>query len=720
MQTAPVHADRRERRAGWLLALLSAIAVAIGVAPEVLLDAPDLNDSAYHVALALRADEAWQRGQSPIDFWYPDVALGFPLLRHYQHLPHIALAAAHRLTGGTVSIATLQRLTLGLLLALFPLSVFTGLRRVGLAPLIAGCAALAAPLLSTPHLYGLGFESYLWGGSGLYAQLVAVVLAPLALAEAYRAVSAGRGTAIAAVLIAATFISQLVYGYMVALSIPAFAILGPARRWRAARVAVLLAAAFLVGSYFFVPALGGAEFANHSVWEKPEKWDSLGAPAVLVHLITGRLFDSGRLPALSVLAAVGIVHIVWRGDAKLRLLAGLFVFWLLLYFGRPTWGRLIDLLPLVQDIPLHRFIGAVHLFGLVLIGASLAWLLRGIGLLRGGWRTAAAIGALACLVAAPVYERMSYLRSSLGWKRRAAAALAESPDVAQLMQQLKSLPDGRAYVGVPARKAEYLRIDAIPLTALCLLHGVDTLGFLWIPITFAGDVQVWFDPANELYCRIFGVRYLVYDQHATPPPFADLRHSIGRYRVYEVADASYFGVVNVPFAVPCTKRSVYDIGYAWLRTTLPGWQIYPALALGDRAPANIPRRPLNPNVLMTELRATASAPSNGATTLRQIGPWECEVAVARPMTVIRRCGYHPGLRATVDGVPSTVYPVVPGFAATDVPAGRHNVAFSYEPARHWPWWIGGALALVAAEFAARRLCSRASRHAATRAGPMPA
>ena len=103
MQTAPVHADRRERRAEWLLALLSAVAVAIGVAPEVLLDAPDLNDSAYHVALALRADEAWQRGQLPIDFWYPDVALGFPLLRHYQHLPHIALAAAHRLKIGRAS-----------------------------------------------------------------------------------------------------------------------------------------------------------------------------------------------------------------------------------------------------------------------------------------------------------------------------------------------------------------------------------------------------------------------------------------------------------------------------------------------------------------------------------------------------------------------------------------------------------------------------------------
>ena len=265
-----------ERRLGWALALLAAAAVAAGVAPELAIDCPDLNDSAYHVTLALRADEALQRGQSPVDFWEPDIALGFPLLRHYQHLPHLFLVALYHALGGAVPIPVLYRFLLGALLTLFPLSVHFGLRRFGVSPLAAGCSALIAPLLSTPHLYGFGFESYMWGGSGLYAQLFAAVLLPLAFSESYRAVSTGRGLAVAAALLAATFISQLVYGYMAALSVLSFVVPGGDRRRRALRIGVLLVTAFLVGAYFFVPALRDAEFANHSVWEKQEKWDSLG------------------------------------------------------------------------------------------------------------------------------------------------------------------------------------------------------------------------------------------------------------------------------------------------------------------------------------------------------------------------------------------------------------------------------------------------------------
>ncbi|MCZ6816810.1 MAG: hypothetical protein O7F76_08995, partial [Planctomycetota bacterium] len=64
--------------------------MAAAVAPELLLDCPDQNDSAFHIALASRAEEALLQGESPADFWLPDVGLGFPLFRHYQHLPHLA------------------------------------------------------------------------------------------------------------------------------------------------------------------------------------------------------------------------------------------------------------------------------------------------------------------------------------------------------------------------------------------------------------------------------------------------------------------------------------------------------------------------------------------------------------------------------------------------------------------------------------------------------
>ncbi len=686
----------RERRLGCGLALLAAVAMAAAVTPELAVDCPDLNDSAYHIALAQRADEALGRGESPVDFWYPDVGLGFPLFHHYQHLPHLFLASLHRLLGGAVPIAMLYRVTLGTLLALFPLSVFWALRWLGLPHLTAGCAALVAPLASTPHLYGLGLESYMWGGSGLYAQLFASVLMPLALAESYRVVRDGRSPVPAALLIAATFLSQLVYGYMVALSSIAFVLSGGRRGRRALRLAVLLAVVFLIGAYFFVPALRDAEFANHSVWEKAEKWDSLGARTILHHLVTGALFDYGRWPVLTILVAAGFVYAVWRGKEPLRLIAAFFVVWLFLYFGRPTWGRLMDFLPLSGDIPLHRFIGAVHLFGLILAGCGLAWVARSIGLLR-RWPRALAAGIVLVLLIAPaVRERARYLVRSRTWKSEAAAAVAADNDLKPLLAQLHALPAGRVYVGLPGRPQEYLRVGAIPLSAFCLLEGVDTLGFLWIAITFGSDVQVWFNPDDETHCRTFGVRYLVFDAHRSPPAFAQLIRAVGRYRIYEVAGVSYFGVAEVPFAIPCSKRTVYGLGHAWLRSPLPRWRVYPALAIAGRAPPDLRQVALDPGDPTHRLSSLARPSTLEPTSFRELTPWACEVEVPRAAAVVRRGSYHPGLRATVDGVARAVFPSVPGFAAVTVPVGRHEVRFWYSPGVPWLWLLIGAAALLSA------------------------
>jgi hypothetical protein len=688
-------AQRSPRRhLGWGLAVLAALGVAIGVTPELSLDCPDLNDSAYHLAIALRAREALARGDSPIDFWYPDVALGFPLLRHYQHLPHLFLVGVDRVVGRWLPMQATYRVVLGALLVLFPLAMYRALRRCDCPPLVAGCAALVAPLLSTPHLYGLSFESYLWGGSGLYAQLFASVLAPLAIAAAYRAVSTGRGVRWAALLSAATFVSQLVYGYIVALSTLALVPFGPQRGRRFARAALVLTGCFLIGSYFFVPALRDAELANRSVWEKPEKWNSLGAPTILRYLATGELLDHGRPPVVTAFVGLGLLCALGRRDRLGSLFAGLFVLWLLLYFGRPTWGRLLDVLPAAYDLPLHRLIGGVHLFAIPLAGYGLAFVVDCIATPRHWLRTITAAVTLALLLSPALAERAAYLQKSRRWKADAHAALQTNTDWRELLTQLRALGGGRCYVGIPGRAPEYLRVGGIPLTALCLLDGIDTLGFLWIAITWAGDVQVWFDPDNPVHCRTFGVRYLVFEESRPPPPSARLLNVVGKYRVYQTTEASYFGVVDVPFAVRCTKRSVYEVGRAWLESGFPAADRYPALHIDGHGPANMPPVEFIPE--QTFARPLGGPPMPAGRIVRAQDTWSCDVELTRPAAVVRRAGYHAGLRATVDGQPAQVFPVTPGFAAVQVPAGSHIVQFRYEPARRWPWAFAGlaAFALV--------------------------
>ncbi|HEV2057610.1 MAG TPA: hypothetical protein VGV06_20955 [Methylomirabilota bacterium] len=257
-----------------------------------------------------------------------------------------------------VSLEAIYRRSLGILLALFPLSMFVAMWRMDFGPVEACCGAMVAPLLSMPSLYNLGLESYLWVGKGLYTQLFASVLAPLAFAETYRAVRTGRRLALAAALIAATFLSHLECGYILGLSALSL-VLGPHDRgYRVARLAMILAATGLAESYFLVPAVRDSAFANQSVWEEAATWDSLGARVVLSSLVRGELLDHGRWPVLTGLALVGLVWAIWRGPLCARPVAGLAVVWTLRDFGRATWGWLIDMLPFSSDFPMHRFIRA--------------------------------------------------------------------------------------------------------------------------------------------------------------------------------------------------------------------------------------------------------------------------------------------------------------------------------------------------------------------------
>ena len=111
----------------------------------------------------------------------------------------------------------------------------------------------------------------------------------------------------------------------------------------------------------YAPLSGEVIAVNGALSDAPEQVNA--APYGDGWLFTGDLLDHGRLPVLSLLLAAGATcAIVTR--ARLALLAlGLFGLWLVLYFGRPTLGPLIDLLPLDDGLFLHRLLGGVDIFG---------------------------------------------------------------------------------------------------------------------------------------------------------------------------------------------------------------------------------------------------------------------------------------------------------------------------------------------------------------------
>ncbi len=276
----------------------------------------------------------------------------------------------------------------------------------------------------------------------MYTQLWGMFLLPMALAQSYTTLKTGRGVFWSVLLLVATLLSHLVYGYIAFISLGLFVFLpllgkrtitgesnGP---WvRIKRLILLFLLVILVAAYFLLPYLLDRTYMNRSVWEEQGKYDAYGYTWTLDALIRGELFDYGRFPSLTILAGIGLLVCLWRWrDEKYRIPVALFLVWLLLYFGRPTWGVLLNLLPLSQDLHFHRLIAGVHLSGILLIGIALAlpwqWALAG----KKAWQVlVTAVCTTALLV--PVYrERGIYLSQNASWMAQSRAAVgAEQEDL---------------------------------------------------------------------------------------------------------------------------------------------------------------------------------------------------------------------------------------------------------------------------------------------------
>ena len=85
---------------------------------------------------------------------------------------------------------------------------------------------------------------------------------------------------------------------------------------------------------------------------------------------------------------LGALLILWKlyRDRRLPAQEGFVlsaaVLWLLVFFGRPTWGPLLLLLGATRDLHLHRVVGAVQIFFVLLAAIAMA----------AGWRELARRG----------------------------------------------------------------------------------------------------------------------------------------------------------------------------------------------------------------------------------------------------------------------------------------------------------------------------------------
>jgi hypothetical protein len=706
---------------GWAPLLAVAAAAAFGLVtlwPE-LTPVANLNDTPLHASMVRWAEARLAGGATPFDGWYPYLGQGFPQFHHYQTLPHLVTAPLATVLGGDRSVAW----TLYLLLSLWPVSVYAGARLMGWGRWEAAGAAVVAPLVVSASGYGYEQSSYTWQGYGAWSQLWGMWLLPLAWGLTWRAVRRGRGAALAALVLGATLGAHVLTGYLALVSLAAWVLVGRAGAVRrVARAVVVGAGGLLAAAWVLVPALDDDAWANYAGYERETFWyDSFGARKVLGWLLSGSLYDEGRLPVVTALVAAGLVVCArrWRGDLRARATVLVWGLSLVLFFGRPTLGPLLEVLPGSDDLFLHRFVIGVHLGGVLLAGIGGSALARTMVRRAGRLPTLSSrpavlvvgVAALILVALSPAWrERAAYAGKGRAFVEvQEAADREDGSDLAPLIEELRWRGDGRAYAGMPFNWGRAYRVGYVPVYAELLNADVDALGFTLRVASLSTAVEVLFDETNPEHYAIFNVRYLLLPMERRPPVPASLVLASGRHRLWRVeAEAGYVQVVDPApparadrttlAAVVGPTLSAEDAAARRPTVAFAGAQVAPGTSGGGGRPGTV--EPLS------------DSPESGTFAAR--------VRLDRPASVVLASSFHPRWRVTVDGREAPLQLVAPSFVGVGVDEGEHAVVFRYEP---YPWTVpllllgAAVIGVLGLGPVARRRWRR--RPAVRRTGPPP-
>jgi hypothetical protein len=664
---------RLERLALYVVVAIPIALNAIALLPELTTSVANLNDDAFHWAFVQRGIDALARGENVLEFWVPQFGLGFPQFLYYQSLPHLFVIFLDRVLFGVVDAYTLFNLVRYLLLVTFPLTVFWSLRRMELPVPAAAFGAAASSLISTDHLYGFDYNSYVFRGFGTYTQLWAMHLSFIALASVYRLIQRGEGYLATTVALAALGFSHILYAYMAVITSLVMTVVGLTARAlvaRIARLAVAGAASGLVTAYATVPNVLSANlYVDYGPYLERWKYDSFGAPRVLELLVSGELLDHGRLPLFTALLGVGIfAALVVRTRVALTVLA-LFAVWLVIFFGRPTLGVIADLMPLSSSLFFHRFIGGVHLAAVPLIGLGAAWLWERLS----GNRTRRLIGTSALLVALlipAIAERSAYYAQNAEWMRTTNQAIRGDADAQAILSAIAALPPARTYAGLRSNWGEGLNFG-LTFNSTRFYNVLTYVGLPEVAPPYAGpslnaDLLWNFDDQRlELY-DLFDVRYVVAPSGRPMPSFLRSLVQTSRYTLFEAPTtgmAEYVAVADR--RASSSQPVVFEENLAWLASQdvaakrFIRWD-YPATT--DRSGAQ-----------------TSPGCPQGSTKYERIQPSRVDLIVECPTaaTLAIKVTYHPNWVVTVDDQPAKTFMLSPSYLGIELPAGSHFVVAEY-------------------------------------------
>jgi hypothetical protein len=691
---------RLKAEAGGLILLAAALIVnAILLWPEVRIERVPVNDLSFHIAASQRLMQSLFTGDSFLDPWVSQWALGFPLWHFYQPLPHMVaglwLAITSRFASAPASFAILYYL----LMVALPASTYVGARLFGMEPFAAGFASiliLGVSEVGDLSRYGLSYGAYVRRGSGLYTQLFSYDLFIPALGLANYVLNTGRRRILAACLIALTALSHVVFGYAAIVSVAIIAIVGPRgdRSRRIVRAASIVIPAVILIAWFVVPMLLASGEANRCRWDDIWKFDSWGAKNIFRTLFTGEFFDDGRLPVMSLLLASASMLALyqWKKPMARRLLV-LTAAWLVIFFGRTTWGYLMIALGLPRTFHVSRFESVFELFAVMLTGWALAKVVRVAS--RVGFVAKAALAiALSAMALVIFTERIGYLELNNLWGDESLAGIAqEGPDLEASLSDIRAIlreRPGRVWSGPTGMWAAKFEIAKSQAYSFLSLAGFDELSFLYHSLSWGSDVTAEIDERDIYQVQLFAMRAALVPVSQPMPAAFKHRAVHGNLAVYEASNEGYFGLADIGARYDGPLTTVLNRDWNWMLNPsvragamvalggdlkgVPEWKMF------DQLP------PIDPKFL-TPRGLVVSESKNGET-------YSARLAVLRPCYALLRITYFPGQQATIDGKPAPIFRVYPDFCAIPVARGEHQIEVRYHPGPIKPILLIAGILLV--------------------------
>jgi hypothetical protein len=676
--------------------------------------ASELNDNTFQFAMVAQMEKIFDlvvQGKLSFrylfDNWNQIWGQGAPLAFYYNHLPQLLTVISHKIIRLAIPGLTLYRyfeILKYAFLVLTPIAFFLGAKLMDFSDLASLGTALIAGFISTYGSYGIDASSYLFVGFGLTSQLMAVFILPLAFGATYRALKElNRKTIMPAVVLNfLTFQSHVGTGTILLIS-EAFLIVSIGQRWldlkitwaRTKQIMVIFGLTLAAIAYFLIPMFLADSYRNYSHWEGLWKFNSFGWQKVVADFFNGQLFDYQRLPIVTGLVLLELFGVLIKRQKWAFLGLG-FVFWLVMLFGRTTWGPLFDFLPGLKDFYLHRFVVGIHFFGIFLAGLAIESLAQSItNHIKYDRLLAVGLWFLAfILLQKPVVK---YAQNNQRLIISANTDFAkDKADFEMILTDLteNNPEDKRIYAGTPGNWGRNFTVGQTPIYQRLSVEGRPVMTFYAHSWSLSSETEPFFDENRPDHYRLYNVGYLIAPDSYKPPEFAQKISARGKYRLYQIKDSSYFRLATAGPDFAAGKNQFINLVHLWQVSKWPSAAVYPTLFLTKPKQAQFRMTDLNNylvsgsdqprNLWETAVFAgePATAPAASITGINNLGHQRFSATVSHQCTnclLVFSMSYHPGWQVKIDNLKTDKLMVFPEFIGVKMPAGTHQVEFEYRP-----------------------------------------